>query len=129
MDNTTTSISRAFSKAARWQIIATVVVAVVAFSLAGINAALSALGGGGAAILGGFAAVSFMRGRKPATPGSALLVLLKAEAIKIGVVALVLLGIFKFYAGLVPLALIGGLACAALISGAALRTLDEDNNT
>lgn len=125
----TTSISRAFSKAARWQIIATVVVTILAFSLAGVNAALSALGGGCAAILGGFAAVSLTRGRKPTTPGGALLVLLKAEAVKIGVIALVLFVIFKFYAGLVPLALIGGLACAALISGAALRTLDEDNNT
>jgi len=129
MDNNTTIISRTFSKAARWQIIATVIIAVVAFSLAGLNAALSALGGGGAAILGGFAAVSLTRSRKPTTPGSALLVLLKAEAVKIGVIAVVLLAIFKFYKGLVPLALIGGLACAALISGAALRALDEDNNT
>lgn len=128
MDNTTI-ISRAFSQAARWQIIATVLVAVVAFSLAGIHAAFSALGGGGAAILGGFAAVSLTRGRKADTAGSALLVLLKAEAIKILVIAIVLLAIFKFYKGLVPLALIGGLACAALISGAALRALDEDNNT
>lgn len=128
MDDTT-NISRAFSKAARWQIIATAIMAVVAFSLAGLNAALSALCGGGAAILGGYAAVSLTRDRKPSTPGSALLVLLKAEAIKIVVIALVLLAIFKFYKGLVPLALIGGLACAALISGAALRALDEDNNT
>jgi ATP synthase protein I len=40
----------------------------------------------------------------------------------------VLLAIFRLYQGLVPLALIGGLACAALISGAALRALDEENN-
>ena len=44
------------------------------------------------------------------------------------VIALLLLAIFKLYRGLVPLALIGGLACAALISGAALRALDEENN-
>lgn len=128
MDNTT-NISRAFSKAARWQIIATVLVAVLAFSLAGLNAALSAIGGGGAAILGGYVAVSSTRNRKTSAPGAALLLLLKAEVIKIGVIALVLLAIFKFYKELVPLALIGGLACAALISGAALRALDEDNNT
>lgn len=64
--------------------------------------------------------------KRPATAGSALLSLLKAEAVKIFVIALVLLVIFKFYEELVPLALIGGLACAALISGAALRTLDQE---
>ena len=60
-----------------------------------------------------------------ATPGGALVALLKAEVVKIGVIALVLLAAFKLYVGLVPLALIGGLAAAALMSGAALRTLDE----
>jgi ATP synthase protein I len=52
---------------------------------------------------------------------------LKAEIVKVFVVAVLLLIVFKLYQGLVPIALIGGLACAALISGAALRTFDEDN--
>jgi len=126
--NNTTTISHAFGKSVRWQIIATVLVAALAFSLAGWHGALSAMGGGVSVIVGGFVAVALTRGKKPSTPGSALLVVLKAEAIKIAVIALVLLAIFKLYRGLVPLALIGGLACAALISGAALRALDEENN-
>lgn len=127
--NDTTIISRTFNEAARWQFIATAVAAVAAFLLAGLHAALSAIGGGGAAILGGYAALALTRGRQAATPGSALLVLLKAEAVKIAVIVLVLLAIFKLYKGLVPLALIGGLACAALISGAAFRAFDEENKT
>lgn len=123
----TNNISLAFSKAIRWQVIATAVAAVVAFLLADLHAAISALGGGGAAVVGGYVAVASTRGRQSSTAGSALLLLLRAEVIKIVVIALLLLAIFKLYTGLVPLALIGGLACSALMSGAAMRTLDENN--
>ncbi|HEU4708372.1 MAG TPA: ATP synthase subunit I [Methylophilaceae bacterium] len=123
--NDTTTISRAFGKAARWQGIVTALVAVLAYVLSGKHASISVVAGGFAVMLGGFAGMAIAR-RKGATAGSALIVLLKAEAVKIAVIALVLLGVFKFYEGLVPLALIGGLACAALISGAALKTLDEE---
>lgn len=126
--NNKTSISHVFAKAVRWQLIATILVAVLAFVLAGMHGALSALGGGGAVMLGGYVGMVVTQGRQAVTPGAALLGVLKAEGVRIAVVALVLLAIFKLYKGLVPLALIGGLACAALISGAALRALDEENN-
>lgn len=129
MSGNTNNLSLAFGKAVRWQIAATALAAVVAFALGGMSAALSAFGGGAAAVAGGYVAVRSTRSRQAATPGAALLLLLRAEVIKIGVIALVLLAIFKLYAGLVPLALIGGLACAALMSGAAMRTLNEQNNT
>ncbi len=121
----TTTMSLAFAKAARWQFIVTTVVGLIAFALGGKHAALSAVFGGGAAIAGGFVAMRMTRKGSSATPGGALVALLKAEVVKIGVIALVLLAAFKLYVGLVPLALIGGLAAAALMSGAALRTLDE----
>ena len=120
-----TSLSRVFAKAVRWQAVATILVALLAFALAGFDGALSATGGGGAVMLGGYIGVLVTRGRQAVTPGAALLGVLKAEGVRIAVVALVLLAIFKLYEGLVPLALIGGLACAALISGAALKSLDE----
>jgi ATP synthase protein I len=121
----TTPLHRAFIKAARWQIVVTVLFAAVAWILVNVHVALSILAGGGAVVLGGCAGMALAR-KQPASAGSALLTLLKAEAIKIAVIALLLLAIFKFYEQLVPLALIGGLACAALISGAALRTLDQE---
>jgi ATP synthase protein I len=124
--NDTTTISRAFGKAVRWQSIATVLIAVLAYMLSGMHASFSVIGGGAAVMLGGFAAMALARRQNPAGAGSALLLLLKAEAVKILVIVLVLFAIFKFYAGLVPLALIGGLACAALISGAAMRALDKE---
>ncbi|HZV62982.1 MAG TPA: ATP synthase subunit I [Methylophilaceae bacterium] len=121
----TPTLHRAFGKAVRWQIIVTLLLAAVAFVLADVHVSLSILGGGAAVMLGGFAAIALAR-KQPETAGSALLLLLKAEVLKILVIALVLLAIFKLYEQLVPLALIGGLACAALISGAALRTLDQE---
>ena len=121
----TAPLHQAFMKAARWQIIVTVLLAAVTLVLAHVHVSLSILGGGLAVVLGGFAGMTLAR-TQPVSAGSALMTLLKAEAIKIVVIALVLLAIFKFYEQLVPLALIGGLACAALISGAALRTLDQE---
>ncbi|GBG13760.1 ATP synthase protein I [Novimethylophilus kurashikiensis] len=128
MDNVT-SIATAFDKALRRQLIVTLVLSILAYFAAGMNAATSVLGGAAAAILGGYAGMKVAEGGKASTPGGALMVLLKAEAVKLGVIAVLLFAVFKFYKGLVPLALIGGLACAALISGAALRTLDADKNS
>lgn len=124
--NDTNTISRAFGKAARWQIMVTIGIALLSMLIAGTHAAISALGGGVAVILGGVAAAALARNKQPSTAGAALLLVLKGEAVKIAVIALVLLAIFKLYGSLVPLALIGGLAGAALISGAALRHLDQE---
>ena len=78
-------------------------------------------------MVGGYAGVVTIRSRSRAAPGGILIALLKAEAVKIAVIALLLLAAFKFYKGLVPLALIGGLTAAVLISGAGLRTLGNEN--
>jgi ATP synthase protein I len=51
--------------------------------------------------------------------------MLKAEAVKILVIAVLLFLVFKLYQQLVPVALIAGLAAAALFSGAALAKVNE----
>ena len=123
-DSNNTTISRAYNKAARWQVIATALVAIASFALAGSHAAISALLGGMSVIAGSYAGVATTR-KSSTNPGALLITLLKAEAIKIIVIVLLLLAIYKFYAGLVPLALIGGLASAALIAGAGLRNINN----
>ncbi len=126
LDNSTL-MHRAFRRTARWQVTAAAVLAAVAFVLVGIHAAFSALAGGAAVLAGSYAATMVARaGQVSAT--AALLNLLKAEAVKVLVITVLLLVTFKFYTGLVPLALVGGLACAALISGAAMRAFDEDKS-
>ena len=122
------NISRAVSKAARWQIIVTVVVSVASLLLAGLNAALSAIAGGASVIVGSYAGVLATRGRAGTSPGGVLITLLKAEAIKVLVTAALLLLAFKLYRGMVPLSLIGGLAAAALVSGMGLQAVNDENN-
>lgn len=126
-DSTNITISRAVHKAARWQLIATALVALALLAFAGVHAALSALLGGASVIAGCYAGVAVAANSRNTNPGALLITLLKAEAIKIVVIVLLLLVIYRYYTGLVPLALIGGLASAALISGAGLRAVNENN--
>lgn len=124
-ESTNTTISRAFNKAARWQVIATALLTLALLAFASFHAALSALLGGVSVIAGSYAGVMATGGSSKTTPGALLVTLLKAEAIKIAVIVLLMLITYKFYQGLVPLALIGGLASAALISGAGLRAINN----
>lgn len=127
MNDSTNTISRAFYKAARWQIIATALVTLALLAFASIHAAISALLGGLSVILGSYVGVIAIGNSCNTNPGALLITLLKAEAIKIVVIVLLLLVTYKFYEELVPLALIGGLASAALISGAGLRAINNEN--
>lgn len=121
-------ISRAFSKAAKWQIIITLLISCVSLLLAGVDAALSAIAGGASVVIGAYVAMQIASRSSGNNPGGMLITLLKAEAVKILVTAVLLLVIFKNYHGLVPLALIGGLAGSALAAGAGLRTVNNENN-
>jgi ATP synthase protein I len=123
-----TTISRAFSKAARWQIIITVLVAGVSLLVADVNAALSAFAGGASVPVGGYAGVLVAQSPSGSAASTVLITLLKAEVVKILVIAMLLLIAFKYYQGLVPWALIGGLAGSALASGAGLRTVNNVND-
>jgi ATP synthase protein I len=126
---TKNNISRAFSKAAKWQFIITLLVAGCSLALGGHQAAFSALAGGSIVIVGAYAAMIMMRRSNGETPSSVLISLLKAEAIKVMVIVMLLFMTFKYFQGLVPLSLIGGLASSALASGAGLRaTYNKTNN-
>ena len=129
MDNgTNKKISRAFSKAARWQIIITVLISGVSLLVAGMNAAISAVAGGASVVIGGFAGMMMARRPNGGTPGAVLFSLLKAELIRVLVIAMLLLATFRYYRGLVPLSLIGGLAGSALASGADLRAVNNEHD-
>ena len=106
------------------QLIATVTIAVAALFVSGIHAGVSAMLGGAAVLLGAsVAAIIAKRGANNEDPAAILLNLLKAEAIKIFMIIILLVIVFKVYKQLVPFALIAGLAAAALFSGAALSKL------
>ena len=121
MDKVTNiKISREFGKAARWQIIITVLISYISLLAAGMNAAISAVAGGAAVIVGGFAGMMMARRPNGGTAGTILFSMLKAEVIRLLVIAVILLVTFKYFRGLFPLPLIGGLAGSALASGAGL---------
>lgn len=125
---TKTKISRAFTKAAYWQIIITCIVALTALIFGGVHSTLSALAGGGVVVVGAYVGMRVASRSDDGSPGMILVTMLKAEAIKILVIALLLLLLFKFYQGLVAISLIGGLAGSALASGAGLRTNNNEKN-
>ena len=118
--------SRAFSKAAMWQIIITGLVGLISLLMVGFDAALSAVMGGASVVIGSYAGMRVAQNNPSTAAASLLITLLKAEALKIVIVALLLLAIFKYYQGLVPLSLIGGLAGSALASGAGLRAVNNE---
>lgn len=126
MEDTKKTINQAFKKAARWQIIVTLVFCVVYLLIGTVNAAVSTLLGGVVALTGGYAGVLMTGMQSEQSAGSVLITLLKAEAAKILVICLLLFMIFKLYNGLVPMALIGGLAAAVLVSGAGLGAVGNN---
>ena len=79
-----------FSKMLRLQIIATAVVAIIALVLSGLSSAISALAGGTTVIIGAFIAAKIaQKNKKDAT--AVLINLLKAEAVKVLVIVILLL--------------------------------------
>jgi ATP synthase protein I len=116
-----------FKQMAKWQILVTVVVSLFSGYFSGIHGALSAMAGGGSVIAGAFVGSLIAKNNEnKKTPGAILVGLLKAEGAKIIVIATLLLIVFKLYAAhLVPLALIVGLGASAIMSGAAILSLNE----
>lgn len=127
MEDTKKNIYRAVKDALRWQLIIMMFLAFVSWTYVGFHAAASTILGGSAIILGGYIGVGAIRNSSNATAGTILIAMLKAEAVRIIIIIFILLIAFKFYKELVPMALIGGLAATALISGVGLRTLGNEN--
>jgi ATP synthase protein I len=122
-ENTTTA--SIFSKMLRLQLIATAIVAIASLVISGLHAGMSALLGGSAVMIAAFIASKIVQ-RNKVDATAVLINLLKAEAIKILIIIVLLFVTYKVYKQLVPLALIVGLAAAALVSGAAMSKLDKD---
>lgn len=118
---TSQSDAQMYRNMLRWQVMATAVVTLASGLFSGVPAGVSAFFGGVSVIIGAcFAAKIAARGRAKSQASDVLINLLKAEAVKILIIAIILFAVFKLYQSLVPFALIAGLAAAALFSGAAL---------
>lgn len=126
-ENKNISIAGLFKQTAKWQSISTLTVAFLAYWFAGLPGTVSALIGGGAVLIGGFVASRIAKRSENSTDSGAILInMLKAEASKILIIVLLLWLGFKIAAGnIVPLALMAGLAAAAILSGVAVTALND----
>lgn len=116
--------NKIFNKMLQWQLIATLAVAVIAVIVSGSHAGVSAISGGLSVAIGAFFASKIAQ-RRSNEAATVLVNLLKAEAVKIVIIIVLLFIMFKVYKQLVPFALIAGLAASALFSGAAMSKLDK----
>lgn len=116
--------NKVFNRMLRWQLIATVAVSLIAWIVSGLHAGVSALAGGLSVAVGAYFASKIAQ-RSSKEAATVLVNLLKAEAVKIFIIVVLLFITFKVYKQLVPFALIAGLAAAALFSGAAMSKLDK----
>ena len=109
------ALSKPIRTVLRWQAMATAGLTLVAGFWAGVDGALSAALGGLVNICAGlgFAAAAAMGGAESA--GGTLLAALRAEAVKIGLVVVLLWLVLATYKGVVVTAFIGAFAVTVLI--------------
>jgi ATP synthase protein I len=122
-------ITAVFKRAAKWQSLSTLAIALVAFGFAGLHGLISAFIGGGVVLLGSFMATRIAKRSENSKQASAILInMLLAEAVKILVIVLLLWLSFKLYADhIVLVALFCSLAAAAILSGTAVYALNSES--
>ncbi|MCG6876658.1 MAG: ATP synthase subunit I [Betaproteobacteria bacterium] len=119
-----------FRTVLRWQLAATGVMAVIGGLLAGRHGAISVLLGGvvvsvaaGASML-----VASLGARANASPGGALLAMLRAEAVKIAVIVLLLWLVLSSYKDVVVLGFIGSFIISVGILAMAIVARESARN-
>lgn len=117
--------SKPIRAALRWQVIVTSVLTLLGGVMAGPHGALSALMGGSVTILAGIAFAMVASLGKPITPGTALLGVLRAEAVKILVIVVLLWWVLTAYKDLVLLAFFGTFATSVFAFGMCASVRDE----
>jgi ATP synthase protein I len=117
--------SRPFRTVLRWQLVATAAFTLIFGFYAGLHGALSGALGGLIGVAGGgaFAALGSLADGKPA--GTALVAMLRAEAVKIGLMVLLLGLVLTTYTQVVVLGLITSFLVSALIFSMAAFVRDN----
>ena len=99
----------------RWQVIATAALTLAGGLLAGVDGALSAALGGAVSVCAGWVSAVVAAKGKAQSAGEVLFGALRAEAVKIGLIVLLLWLVLATYDSVVPLALIGSFVVTVLI--------------
>lgn len=108
----------------RWQLAATAALALAAGLLAGMHGALSAIAGGLVSITAGLAAAFVASRGDTKSAGGVLVGALRAEGVKIGLIAILLWLVLKGYPDVVVIAFIASFMVTVLIFAMAFFVRD-----
>jgi ATP synthase protein I len=108
-------LSRPIRTVLRWQLIATAALAALGWGMAGEHGALSAALGGMVSLGAGWTAAMVARTGKGESAGGVLVTALKAEGVKLGVIAVLLGLVLATYREVVVTAFIGSFLATMLI--------------
>jgi ATP synthase protein I len=110
----------------RWQVMATAALTLIAWILAGVHGALSAALGGAVSILSGLGSAVVASMGKAESAGGVLLVVLRAEAVKLGLIVILLWLVLATYRGVVVTAFLGSFVTTVLIFSMAFFVRDDN---
>jgi ATP synthase protein I len=113
----------------RWQVMATAALTLLAWIVAGVHGALSAALGGAVSILSGLGSAVVASMGKAESAGGILLVVLRAEAVKLGLIVMLLWLVLATYRDVVATAFIGSFVVTVLIFSMAFFVRDDDQKT
>jgi ATP synthase protein I len=113
----------------RWQLIVTMAMVLVLGFASGIHGAASALLGGVVSIISAAAFSAIISRYKGVSAGGALITALKAEAVKVVVMVILLWLVLTLYKDVVAVGFIGTFALTVLIFGMALFVTDDAKAT
>lgn len=110
----------------RWQLYATVALSALAGGLVGVQGALSAALGGAVSLCAGWTSAMVAGAGKAESAGGILVTALKAEAVKLGVIALLLGLVLATYHEVVVPAFLGTFVATALVFSMAFFVPEHD---
>ena len=113
----------------RWQVMATAALTLLAWIVAGVHGALSAALGGAVSILSGLGSAVVASMGKAESAGGILLIVLRAEAVKLGLIVILLWLVLATYRNVVATAFIGSFVVTVLIFSMAFFVRDDDQKT
>ena len=111
----TTIISKPIRTVLQWQLIATAVLALLGGILAGEHGALSAALGGAVSLSAGWGSARVATTGRAESAGGVLVTALKAEGVKLGLIAILLGLVLAFYAEVVVPMFLGSFVMTILI--------------
>jgi ATP synthase protein I len=113
----------------RWQVMATAVLTLLAWFIAGVHGALSAALGGAVSILSGLGSAVVASMGKAESAGGILLAVLRAEAVKLGLIVILIWLVLATYQNVVAAAFLGSFVATVLIFSMAFFVRDHNQQT